>query len=210
MSGSANDIISVMQGWLGKNEKDGSFQEIIDLYNSVKPLPRGYKMKTTDEWCAATVSAAAIKSGTVELIGRECSCSAFIEVFKRLGIWIEDGTITPLPGYMILYDWGSNIQPNDNAPDHIGIVENVLGGKISVIEGNKNEVVARRIIDIGWGNIRGYASPQYPELQHVLTKDEARQIVKDKTGFSDDTIKYIADLYRWGDEAIIKLAMAML
>lgn len=43
-----------------------------------------------------------------------------------------------------------------------------------------------------------------------MTKDEAKKIVKEKAGLSDKTIEYIADDYRWGDEAIIKLAEALL
>ena len=39
-----------------------------------------------------------------------------------------------------------------------------------------------------------------------MTKQEAKQIVKDKLSLSDATIQYIADDYRWGDELIIKLA----
>lgn len=29
---------------------------IVDAYNSIKPLPRGYKLKMSDAWCAGTVS----------------------------------------------------------------------------------------------------------------------------------------------------------
>lgn len=43
----------------------------------------------------------------------------------------------------------------------------------------------------------------------TMTKDEAKQIVKDKTGFSDQTIQYIADDYRYGDELITKLATVL-
>lgn len=42
-----------------------------------------------------------------------------------------------------------------------------------------------------------------------MTKSEAKTIVKDKTGLSDTTISYIADLYAWGEKTIIALASAM-
>ena len=54
-------IINQAKLWLNKNEKDNSFKEIVDIYNSHKPLARGYKVKYTDEWCAAFISAVAIK-----------------------------------------------------------------------------------------------------------------------------------------------------
>ena len=83
---------------MGFSEANGKFKEIIDLYNSVKPLPRGYAVQYSDEWCDTCVSAAGIKAGCSELIGRECGVEEHVKIFKKLGIWIEDGTITPEPG----------------------------------------------------------------------------------------------------------------
>ena len=40
MGKTAQDILNVMRGWLGYGEANGKFKQIIDLYNSVKPLPR--------------------------------------------------------------------------------------------------------------------------------------------------------------------------
>lgn len=85
----------------------------------------------------------------------------FKEIFKKLGIWIEDGTITPEPGYVIVYNWDKAAQSNDGYSDHIGFVEKVSGGMVTAIEGNRGEKVARRVIPLGWGYIRGYAAPQY-------------------------------------------------
>lgn len=161
MGKTAEGVLNVMRGWLGFNESNGRFKEIIDLYNSVKPLPRGYAVKYSDEWCDTCVSAAAVKAGCEELIGRECGVEKHIEIFKQKGIWIEDGTITPKPGYVIAYNWDKSTQPNDGNADHIGYVESVSGSNITVIEGNKGEAVARRVIPVGWGYIRGYAAPKY-------------------------------------------------
>ena len=59
----ASKVVAQARAWIGLNEADGSHKEIIDLYNSHKPLARGYKVKYTDAWCATTVSAMAIKCG---------------------------------------------------------------------------------------------------------------------------------------------------
>ena len=165
MSTKSSDIVAVMQGWIGYSEKNGKFKKIIDIYNSHPPLARGYAVKYTDEWCATTVSAAAIACGDdmVELIGTECSCNEFIKIFKNKGIWIEDGTVTPKPGYIVLYAWSKSTQPNDAAANHIGIIEKVQGNTIVAIEGNKSEAVARRTFPIGWGYIRGYGAPKYSD-----------------------------------------------
>lgn len=161
MGATARDVLNVMRSWIGYSEANGKHKQIIDLYNSHKPLARGYAVKYTDEWCDTTVSAASIKAGAVDLIGTECGCEKHVEIFKAKGIWIEDGTITPKPGDVIVYNWDDSTQPNDGYSDHIGYVENVSGGTITLIEGNKGEAVARRQIPVGWGYIRGYARPKY-------------------------------------------------
>lgn len=157
----AQDYLNVWRGWIGFSEANGRFKQIIDLYNSVRPLPRGYAVQYRDEWCDTTVSAAAIVAKAVDLIGRECGCEEHVKIFKTLGIWNEDGTITPEPGYIIVYNWDKATQPNDGYSDHIGVVESVSNGQITCIEGNNGEAVARRVLSVRNGYIRGYASPKF-------------------------------------------------
>ena len=161
MGVTANDVLNMARGWLGYSEANGKFKEILDVYNSHKPLARKYKVKVTDEWCDTFVSACAIKAGAVDLIGTECGCEKHIEIFKKKGIWIEDGRVKPQVGDIILFNWDDSTQSNDGHADHIGYVEQVYGNTIVCIEGNKNEAVARRTINVGWGYIRGYARPKY-------------------------------------------------
>ena len=138
-----------------------NFRVFDSMEEGVKPLPRGYAVQYSDEWCDTCVSAAGIKAGCSELIGRECGVEEHVKIFKKLGIWIEDGTITPEPGYVIVYNWDKAAQPNDGYSDHIGFVEKVSGGMITAIEGNRGEKVARWVIPLEWGYIRGYVAPQY-------------------------------------------------
>ena len=149
---SAQDVLDVMRSWIGYSEANGKFRQIIDLYNSYQPLARGYAVQYTDEWCDTAVSAAAIQAGCVDLIGTECGCEKHIEIFKEKGIWIEDGTIVPLPGDIILYNWDCQAQPNDGYSDHIGYVESVSGQMITVMEGNYNEEVAGEVIQGKYAN----------------------------------------------------------
>ena len=149
---SAQDVLNVMCSWIGYSEANGKFRQIIDLYNSHQPLARGYAVQYTDEWCDTAVSAAAIQAGCVDLIGTECGCEKHIEIFKEKGSWIEDGTIVPLPGDIILYNWDCQAQPNDGYSDHIGYVESVSGQMITVIEGNYNEAVAGEVIQGKYAN----------------------------------------------------------
>lgn len=186
----AQDYINVWIPWIGFNESNGKFKAIIDLYNSVKPLPRGYAVQYTDEWCDTTVSAAAIAANMIDLIGRECGCEEHIKIFKQLGIWNEDGTITPEPGYIILYNWGKSSQPNDGTADHIGVVERVSNGQITVIEGNKNEAVARRVLSVGNGYIRGYAMPKYSGQGAAQTPGSEPGISGETSGGINRTVLY--------------------
>jgi hypothetical protein len=60
----------VWHSWLGWSESNGRHRQIIDIYNSYKPLAQGYKVKYTDQWCDVTVSAAAIKAGIKDHLRR--------------------------------------------------------------------------------------------------------------------------------------------
>lgn len=171
----ADDVLSVMAGWVGYSEANGEYRKIVDIYNDYcakHGYPRGYRVPYDVAWCDVTVSAAFIKAGAVDLIGGvECGVEEHIKIFKQKGIWIEDGNITPKAGYIITYNWDDGTQPNNGYADHIGLVESVTqksSGKIvTVIEGNFDNAVQRRQIPVGWGYIRGYASPKYAATASV-------------------------------------------
>lgn len=198
MSATAKAVLDVMRSWVGYSESNGKFKTIINTYNAHKPLARGYKMKYTDEWCACTVSAAAIKAGATDIIGTEVSCNKFIEIFKKKGIWIEDGKVKPQVGDIILYNWDDRTQPNDGTADHIGIVEQQYGNTIVVIEGNYNCKVARRTINVGWGYIRGFARPKYDKATTATPAAKKKDI---------KTIAYEVIQGAWGTGAARKSAL---
>ena len=167
----AKQVLDVMRSWVGKSRSKGTHKDIIDIYNSYLPRARGYKVKYTDSYCDATVSAAFIKLGAVDAIGgTECGVEKHVEIFKKAGIWEEDGKVKPEPGWIIVSNWDDSTQPNDGYSDHIGIVEAVSSSGITTIEGNINDgVVGRRNIAIGYGKIRGYAKPKYAVASKVTT-----------------------------------------
>ena len=170
MSVTANKVIEQAKVWLGRNEADGTHKTIIDVYNAHKPLAQGYKVKYTDSWCATFVSAVAIKTGCTDIIPLECSCQRQIELFKKKGSWIESDARTPEPGDIIYYDWDdSGNGDNVGWSDHVGIVEKVANGKITVIEGNYLNAVKRRTLAVNGKFIRGYGVPNY---EKVVSKTE--------------------------------------
>ena len=158
-------VVSIAQGWIGCKESNGTHKPIIDLYNSHKPLARGYPVKYTDAWCSTFASACAIKAGLTDIIPTECGCGKHIELFKKLGSWEENDAHVPQPGDYIFYDWqdGPNYATTDNkgAADHVGIVEKVVGQTITVIEGNMSNAVGRRTLKVNGRYIRGYGVPKY-------------------------------------------------
>lgn len=152
-----DEILKQAQAWLGLKESDGTHKQIIDVYNSHKPLARGYKVKSDDDWCAVFISALAIKCDAVNVVPLECSCGEMIKLAKTMNIWQENDKIIPDPGDIIMYDW----QKKDAWPDHVGIVISVDNNHITVIEGNKSNQVAKRDVAIGADIIRGYIRPRY-------------------------------------------------
>lgn len=155
-------VVAIAKAWLGCKESDGSHKKIIDLYNSHKPLARGYAVKYTDAWCATYASAVAIKAGYTDIIPTECGCEEFIKLAQAKGIWVENDAYTPQTGDYILYDWqDSGVGDNTGHSDHIGIVVSVSGSTIKVIEGNISNAVGYRNIAVNGKYIRGFVTPKY-------------------------------------------------
>lgn len=196
MSKTASKILGVARSWIGKNEADGSHKYIIDLYNSHKPLAVNYVVKYDDEWCATTISALSIYCGYTDIIPTECGCQRMIELFKKKGCWIEDESRVPNPGDIVFYDWDDNGKgDNKGWADHVGIVEKVSGKSITVIEGNRNNAVSRRVLMVNGRYIRGYAVPKYdkePVKPSKTAQELAQEVIDGKWGVGEDRKKKLA------------------
>ena len=200
----AKNVVDQAVSLLGCNEYDGTHKKIIDIYNSHKPLARGYKVKYTDAWCATFVSAVAIKLGYTDIIPTECGCDKMIELFKRLNSWDDRDSRVPNPGDIIFYDW-QDLGYGDclGSSDHVGIVEKVSGNIITVIEGNYNNSVKRREIAVDGKYIRGYGVPKYDKEKVAETKDlatVAKEVIDGKWGNgSDRKAKLVAAGYDYDE-----------
>ena len=154
-------VLAAAAAMVGIKGGSAEHHRLVNDYNSVRPLPVGYAVKNSDDWCDIFTTVIFQREGLSDLIGRECGVERHIHIFKRLGIWNEDGNSTPKAGDIITFNWDQNSQQNDGWADHIGIVEKVENGIIHTIEGNSNNEVKRNTYRIGHGNIRGFASPRY-------------------------------------------------
>lgn len=164
---SRSEVVSLAASWLGKNEADGSYKMIIDIYNSFTgKLPRGIRMEYRWAWCACTWSALAIALRYTDIMPIEISCGFLIEKAREMGVWQENDGYVPSPGDAILYDWDDNgVGDNVGWPEHVGVIDyvNKDAGYMTVIEGNYSDAVKKRTISINGRYIRGFITPKYTD-----------------------------------------------
>lgn len=174
----AQRLIKQAESYLGTVQGDTRHKDIIQKYNSVQPVPVGYLVKETDDWCATFVTVIGDLTGLSKYIGRECGVHRFVQLFKRKGIWI--GLQKPRPGDIIVFDWRK-----DGWMDHIGIVEKLKDSTVTVIEGNASRRVARRTYNWNDWRVAGYARPNYPSggsQSKQSIYDVARAVIRGEWG----------------------------
>ena len=155
-------VCNTAKAWLGRKESDGSHREIIDVYNTITPLPRGYRMRYDDPWCAAFVSAVGKKAGLGQLLYAECACDPMIALYRQAGRFEERDDAVPKPGDVIFYDWeDSGVGDCRGSSDHVGLILETEGDVLTVIEGNKSDAVGLRKMHVDARFIRGYGEPGY-------------------------------------------------
>ena len=158
-------VVATAEAWLGAKTGSAQHKEIIKIYNSQRPLPRGTQMQESWAWCAVFVSAVALKLGLRDIMPTEMSCHQMTLLYKQLGRWVENDAYVPSAGDVIFYDWqdGTNYAATDNTgtPDHVGIVTSCDGITIRVIEGNVSNKVDTRVLVVNGRFIRGFGIPDY-------------------------------------------------
>lgn len=192
----ASKVVEQAKEWLGRKESNGSHKEIIDVYNSHKPLARGYKVQYSDSWCATFVSAVAIKLKYTDIIPTECGCNQMIALFKKMGAWVENDARKPQIGDIIFYDWddsGNGEGENVGSSDHVGIVEAVNGDTIHVIEGNYSDSVNRRYLRVNGKYIRGYGVPKYDAISEIAPNTNS-------TSKGENTVNIKLNVLKKGDK----------
>lgn len=155
-------IVNTARACIGTKEHTDRHRTILKIYNDYVKRWGLYQVKESDAWCATFVSACFIASGLPHIFPIECSCSRMLSKANTMGIWVENDAYKPKIGDLILYDWqDSGKGDNVGNPDHVGIVENVVFNRITVIEGNYSDSVKRRVIGLNSRYIRGYITPRY-------------------------------------------------
>lgn len=149
-------IIYTANACLGTQEGSGRHQTIIDIYNQYPGKIRGYKITLLDPWCAAFVSAVFIASGLADLIPIECSCFYMKNEGSKRGRIRDPKRYIPKKGDLIFYRWAGK-----NVVSHVGIIEDVHGSALTVIEGNYQDSVGKRRIKLSYQYIDSYYEVDY-------------------------------------------------
>jgi hypothetical protein len=188
--------VAQAKAWHGKKESDGSYKEIVDVYNSAATA----KAKYSTPWCAEYISAIGIKIGADFPIST--SCGEQIKMWKAMGCWVEDDAYVPTPGDVVYYDWDDNGKGDDTTGhDHTGMVIEVSGNTFKVEEGNKKDAVGTRTMSINGQYIRGYAVPKYdsavepaPAPAPTKSVDElAKEVIDGKWGNNPERKKALTE-----------------
>lgn len=191
-------VVDIISSWLGAPKGSETHHQIIDVYNSRTPLPRGVRMSYTMDWCAATVSAAGIAAGLADIMPPECSCGELIKKYKALGRWVEEDSYIPKPGDLIFYAWSDDGEGDcKRAPNHVGMVVEVKGDTVTVVEGNMGtgtgSRVGKRSVKVNGRYIRGYCCPDYASKAAEGEKEEPGKVYR-----------YVSEMPQWAQGAATK------
>lgn len=143
-------MIELAERYKGHAKGDPAINMLIDVYNTLRPLPRGYKAQYTDKFCAEFVTAIARMCQYSDTFPNECGAMDMWKKCAEMGITVS----TPQPGALIFFTYS-----------HVGLVMEVSNnGQILTIEGNVDGGhVKNRIHQIGDVDILGYAMPLYDD-----------------------------------------------
>ena len=199
------NIVLLAKSYIGTKENDKYHHQIIDYYNSITPLPVGYKMKYTDAWCAAFVSVIYFLANCAEIFPFECSCGRMLQEAIKMNIWIEDDSYHPKIGDCVLYDWQDSGKGDDKGwPDHVGIVIDTTEYTFTVVEGNCNDSVDTRTISIDSLYIRGFISPNFRALSgEPIDNNSPKEELSDAQIWFRNTFHIVVNDGGWDDRVAL-------
>lgn len=165
--------------------KQGStrHKEIIDGYNNgVKPLPRSYRVTYSDSWCATFVSYVMLKCGATNA-PYECSCY----YMKKKATTNKQIVKTPKINDLVIYDWNNN-----GTLDHVGIITEINGNVLTVVEGNKSKQVGVRTISKNSSEIDCFI--RVPNNSTIDLTTIAKEVIKGKYGNGNERKKALENM----------------
>lgn len=173
--------------YVGTKEGSKRHHYIIDYYNKITPLPRNYKVKYTDSWCAVFVSFV-LKKCNAKTPPYECSANLMRtkaihnKQYRRSNPKVND---------IIFYCWNDT-----GVAQHVGIISKVGSSVLTVIEGNKDDLVGIRKINKNCKTILGYATVPQNSNNKTTSKytKVANEVIKGKYGNGEKRKKKLKSL----------------
>lgn len=146
-----SDILKIAATQIGYKEEENGYTKYGASYGN-----------ETMDWCCAFVAWCALQAEiSVNAIPQEIGSTAMQNAFISKKLYVssisQGSTYIPQPGDLVFF---ANSSSKD-APDHIGIVEKATNEKITVIEGNYSDKVARTTYKVDSKKIVGFATPDY-------------------------------------------------
>lgn len=171
-----NDYKTFASSWIGTRQGSQRHKQIVDGYNTIKPLPDGYRLSYNDPWCAGFASFVLSKCRAVN-----APLSASVLRMKEKARKNKQIVKIPRVNDLILYNWNG-----DGVPDHVGIIFSINGELMQVIEGNMSRAVGVRTISKKSKYIDCYirVPAASPDLESV-----AHDVIRGRYGNGDDRKK---------------------
>lgn len=146
-------LVHLATAYLGAETGSEAHRRLVDFYNEIRPLPRSYRLKYTDAWCAAFVSACGYMLGIPQTVIRpECGAQEMFKAYPASQRVYGEAD----RGDLVFYDWNG-----DGRIDHVGIVVFSGSGQLQVIEGNKDAAVSYRFIRAEDPAVYAFIRPLY-------------------------------------------------
>lgn len=133
----------------------GQRNQVVDLYNTVRPLPLGYRVKYEDLLCATYVSSIFIELGWTDIVPPNPRAWQLYENMAALDCGVPDAKRIPNVGDLIFF----GINKKVSGITHVGIVTEVKGKQIYYYD--IQSVVGRHTCPVGYSYIWGYGIPDY-------------------------------------------------
>lgn len=144
----------------------GQRNEVVDIYNTFLPRPRGYKVKYDDMLCATYVSTPFIVLGWTDIVPPECGAMQLYRNMEALGRAVLDRNRVPEIGDLMFIGNGTKVS-NIN---HVAIVTEVKGKQIYYYD--LQSVVGRHTCPVGYSWIIGYGMPNYSAKDKEGSKED--------------------------------------
>ena len=147
---SGSDVVALLEDW---KEHDGH-SKVVSAYNQYAHDWGRSRMRSDDQWCSETVSAAYAALGIADKIGGMASNGKTYEQNARaIGAWVSGNGYTPSTGDIL-------ITHDSNGDRHTACVVSCDGSKIKTIAGGGSGI-HHGSISVDSGRITGFVVPEW-------------------------------------------------